>query len=135
MNLNNQQQRAEFEGRYSRCRSSLYFLAWGALGNVAEAEQAMESCYRKASREPRRFSSDGEFGSWMIRMLIDEIVEVANERKDEFRNEQRGVRGNAIDRSMGGSETGSGLKKICTVLHKYPQGFEENPLAKCSECF
>ena len=36
---------------------------------------------------------------------------------------------------MGGSETGSGLKKICTVLHKYPQGFEENPLAKCSECF
>ena len=85
MNLNNQQQRAEFEGRYSRCRSSLYFLAWGALGNVAEAEQAMESCYRKASREPRRFSSDGEFGSWMIRMLIDEIVEVANERKDEFR--------------------------------------------------
>ena len=85
MNLNNQQQKAEFEGRYSRCRTSLYFLAWGALGNVAEAEQAMENCYRKASREPRRFSSDGEFGSWMIRMLIDEIVEVANERKDEFR--------------------------------------------------
>jgi DNA-directed RNA polymerase specialized sigma24 family protein len=85
VNLNNQQKRTEFEGRYSRCRNSLYFLAWGALGNVAEAEQAMENCYRKALCEPRRFSSDGEFGSWMIRMLIDEIVEVANERKDESR--------------------------------------------------
>ena len=85
MNLNNQQQKTEFEGRFSRCRNSLYFLAWGALGNVAEAEQAMQNCYQKAIREPRRFSSDGEFGSWMIRMLIDEIVEVASERTRELR--------------------------------------------------
>lgn len=81
----NQEQRAEFEGRYSRCCNSLYFLAWGALGNVAEAERALENCYRKASRESKRFSSDGEFGSWMIRMLINEIVGVVNERRDEFR--------------------------------------------------
>lgn len=81
----NQGQKAEFEGRFSRCRTSLYFLAWSALGNVDEAGQAMENCYRKACREPRRFSSDGEFGSWMIRRLIDEIVMIANERKGESR--------------------------------------------------
>jgi DNA-directed RNA polymerase specialized sigma24 family protein len=80
-----QEQRAEFEGRYSRCSNSLYFLAWGVLGNVAEAERALENCYRKASRELRRFSSDGEFGSWMIRMLLNEIVDVANSRKEEYR--------------------------------------------------
>jgi len=70
----------EFEGRFSRCRNSLYFLAWGSLGNVGEAEEAMENCYRKARRNPRRFTSDGEFGSWMIRMLINEVVLVANRR-------------------------------------------------------
>jgi DNA-directed RNA polymerase specialized sigma24 family protein len=75
-----QEQRSEFEGRFSRCRNSLYFLAWGALGNVGEAEQAMENCYRKARRELKRFTSDGEFGSWMIRILINEIVLVANRR-------------------------------------------------------
>jgi hypothetical protein len=26
------------------------------------------------------------------------------------------------------------LKDFCTVLHKYPQGFGEKPLAKFSEC-
>jgi DNA-directed RNA polymerase specialized sigma24 family protein len=77
----NQEHRAEFEGRFSRCRNSLYFLAWGALGSDGEAEKAMEICYRKACRQPQRFVSDGEFGSWMIRLLINEIVLVANQRK------------------------------------------------------
>lgn len=75
-----EQQMVEFEGRFSRCRESLYFLAWGTLGNVGEAEEAMENCYRKARREARRFNSDSEFGSWMIRMLINEVVLVANRR-------------------------------------------------------
>jgi DNA-directed RNA polymerase specialized sigma24 family protein len=79
----NQEQRPEFEGRFSRCRNSLYFLAWGALGNVGEAEEAMENCYREASRQPKRFTSDGEFGSWMIRLLINEFVLVANRRMPE----------------------------------------------------
>lgn len=79
----NQEFKEEFEGRFSRCRNSLYFLAWGALGNAGEAEEAMENCYRKARRAPRRFTSDGEFGSWMIRMLINEVVLVANRRLPE----------------------------------------------------
>jgi DNA-directed RNA polymerase specialized sigma24 family protein len=79
----NQGPRAEFEGRFSRCRSSLYFLALGALGSVWEAEEAMENCYRKACRQPKRFNSDGEFGSWIIRRLINEIVLVANRRRPE----------------------------------------------------
>ena len=81
--LKNQEQRAEFEGRFSRCRNSLYFLAWGSLGTVEEAEEALENCYRKACRQAKKFTSDGEFGSWMIRMLINEIVLVANRRMPE----------------------------------------------------
>ena len=79
----NQELREEFEGRFSRCRNSLYFLAWGALGTVGEAEEALENCYRKARLEARRFTSDGEFGSWMIRILINEVVLVANRRLPE----------------------------------------------------
>jgi DNA-directed RNA polymerase specialized sigma24 family protein len=79
----NQELKEEFEGRFSRCRNSLYFLAWGALGTVGEAEEALENSYRKARRNARRFNSDGEFGSWMIRMLINEVVLVANRRLPE----------------------------------------------------
>jgi len=53
---------------------------WEAWG---EAEQAMENCYRKACRQPKRFTSDGDFGSWIIRLLINEIVLVANQRRFE----------------------------------------------------
>ena len=80
----NQEHRAEFEGRFSRCRNSLYFLAWGMLGNVGETEEAMENCYRKACWQSKRFDSDGEFGSWIIRSLINEIVLVANRRTPEM---------------------------------------------------
>lgn len=83
VNGRDQQHLAEFEGRFSRCRKSLYFLAWGALGSVEEAEQAMENCYRKARGQQRRFTSDGDFGSWMIRLLINEVVLVANQRMPE----------------------------------------------------
>jgi DNA-directed RNA polymerase specialized sigma24 family protein len=79
----NHELKEEFEGRFSRCRNSLYFLALRTLGNVGEAEEAMENSYRKARRAVRRFTSDGEFGSWMIRQLINEIVEVANRRMME----------------------------------------------------
>lgn len=79
----NQELREEFEGRFSRCRNSLYFLAWGTLGNVEEAEEALENCYRKARRDARRFNSDGDFSSWMIRVLINEVVLVANRRLSE----------------------------------------------------
>ena len=80
---NNQEHGAEFEGRFSKCRNSLYFLARGALGNLEEAEEATETCYRKASRQPKRFTSDGEFGSWVIRLLLNEIGLVANRRLPE----------------------------------------------------
>ena len=50
---------------------------------MGEAEEALENCYRKACRQPKRFASDGEFGSWMIRMLINEIVLVANQRQPD----------------------------------------------------
>jgi DNA-directed RNA polymerase specialized sigma24 family protein len=80
VNWKDQQHMAEFEGRFSRCRNSLYFLALEALGNVGEAEEAMENCYRKTRRMSRRFLSDSDFGSWMIRQLINEIVLVANRR-------------------------------------------------------
>ena len=83
VSLKNQEHREKFEGRFSRCRNSLYFLALGALGNVREAEEAMGNCYRKACRQPQRFASEGEFGSWMIRLLINEIVLVANQRRCE----------------------------------------------------
>src|SRR5260370_37175156 len=75
--------RREFEWGFTRCRTSVYFLAGGALGSVGEAEQAMENCYRRARSQPKRFASDGEFGSWMIRLLINEIVLVANRRLPE----------------------------------------------------
>jgi hypothetical protein len=42
--------------------------------------------------------------------------------------------GGAIDFRTGEGRRQSGMRNFCTVLHIFPQGFGENPLAKFSEC-
>ena len=70
-----------FEERFRRCRDSLYFIACRVLGSAKAATQAVENCFLKASRNPPRFESDGAFGSWMLRILIDETLLIRDHKK------------------------------------------------------
>jgi hypothetical protein len=35
---------------------------------------AVENCRRKASRNPPAFQTEGAFGSWVLRLVIDEAL-------------------------------------------------------------
>ncbi len=63
-----------FEERFWLWRGSLFFIAYRVLGDARVATEAVENCFLTASRNAPRFASDGAFGSWILRILIDEAV-------------------------------------------------------------
>ena len=63
-----------FEERFWQCHDSLFFIACRVLGSARGADEVVQDCFLKASRNPPRFESDGDFGSWVLRILIDEAL-------------------------------------------------------------
>jgi DNA-directed RNA polymerase specialized sigma24 family protein len=70
-----------FELRFSRSRRLLFFLARRILNCVQEAEEAVKNCRLIASRNPPRFSTEGAFKSWLVRILIDEATLLLRQRQ------------------------------------------------------
>jgi len=68
------QQRLIFDARFWRCYPMLHFMACRVLGGSERAEEVIGSCWRIASRHSQRFEHEGEFRSWLLRVLIDEAL-------------------------------------------------------------
>ncbi len=71
---------AGFRDRFARSRSLLYFTACRILGGREEAELAVWNCWLRASPNPPRFSQEGAFRSWLLRLLIDEALVILHSR-------------------------------------------------------
>jgi len=67
---------SEFETEFSRCRGLLEFIAMRVLGGTDGIDEAVENCFRTASRNPRSFEYEGEFRSWLVRILVDEALKI-----------------------------------------------------------
>jgi hypothetical protein len=63
-----------FEDCFWLWRNSLLQIAHSLLGDPKMAIEVVESCFIRASHNPPRFDSDGAFGSWILRILIDEAL-------------------------------------------------------------
>jgi DNA-directed RNA polymerase specialized sigma24 family protein len=74
--------RQAFERQFARSRKLLSFLARRILNCVQEAEEAVKNCRLNASRNPPRFSSEGAFKSWLVRILIDEATLLRTKQSD-----------------------------------------------------
>ena len=68
-----------FNVRFWRCYRMLHFIACRVLGGSERAKEAIGSCWRIAFRHPRRFDIEGEFRSWLLRVLIDEALVLLRE--------------------------------------------------------
>jgi ubiquinone/menaquinone biosynthesis C-methylase UbiE len=68
------QQRLIFDTRFCRCCRTLHLIASRILGGTERADEAIESCWRRASRHPPRSEHEGEFHRWLLRVLIDEAL-------------------------------------------------------------
>ena len=73
------QQRLIFDVRFWRCYRMLHFIACRVLGCSERAAEAIESCWRIASHHPERYEHEGEFRSWLLRVLIDEALTLLRE--------------------------------------------------------
>jgi DNA-directed RNA polymerase specialized sigma24 family protein len=73
------EQKLIFDARFRRCYRVLHFIACHVLGSSERAEEAIGSCWRVASRRPRQCEREGEFHSWLLRVLIDEALVLLRE--------------------------------------------------------
>jgi len=71
---NTPEQATSFGECFSRHRELLHFLACRVLGSAEVAEVAVQNCFRTTSRNPPRLPCEREFGSWLLRRLIEEAL-------------------------------------------------------------
>jgi DNA-directed RNA polymerase specialized sigma24 family protein len=76
------ERKSAFELQFSRSRRLLYFVARRILNCIEEAEEAVKNCRLTASRNPPRFSSEGAFKSWLVRILIDEATLLLRQKEN-----------------------------------------------------
>jgi len=70
----------EFKARFALCRGLLRFVASRLLNGPDKIEEAVERCFHTASRYPMSFEYEGEFRSWLVRVLVDEALEMRSRR-------------------------------------------------------
>jgi DNA-directed RNA polymerase specialized sigma24 family protein len=85
-----------FEGRFSRSYRLLHFIAGRVLGGTERAEEAVDNCWITASRNPPRFFYEGEFRSWLLRVLIDEALAILRRNQEEVAQGKIGFRRNSF---------------------------------------
>jgi DNA-directed RNA polymerase specialized sigma24 family protein len=62
------------------------------LGSPERALRAVENCRLAASCNPRRFEYEGEFRSWLLRVLIDEALAILRKDQEEITRGKVGFR-------------------------------------------
>jgi DNA-directed RNA polymerase specialized sigma24 family protein len=59
----------------------LYFVASRVLGGGEGAEEAVQNCLLTAVRNPLKFESEGGCRSWLLRILVDEALQILHQKK------------------------------------------------------
>ena len=67
---------AVFHARFRRFYRLQHFIACRVLGGPERADDAIENCWLRASRNSPQFKYKGAFRSWLIRVLIDEALAI-----------------------------------------------------------
>jgi DNA-directed RNA polymerase specialized sigma24 family protein len=99
------------ETRLLRYCGLLRFVASRVLGGPDEIEEAVERCFHAASRYPVSFEHEGEFRSWLVRVLVDEALQMRSRRMSRSgRDLRRTGRMLANLNSRGRSKVTDGIK-------------------------
>lgn len=72
-----------FDAQFERCRTSLELVARRVLGGERGAEEAVQRCHATAKLHPRHFESEGAFRSWLLRILIEEALNLKIEQESD----------------------------------------------------
>lgn len=72
---------AVFEEIYTRYGKRMKSIAWNYLGNLSDAEDAVQETLLKIHRSARGFTGEASFGTWAIRILVNSCVDLLRKRK------------------------------------------------------
>lgn len=70
-----------FEEIYRRFGDRMKSLAWSHLGNVSDAEDAVQETFLKIHRAAGTFTGEAAFSTWAYRILVNTCFDVLRRRK------------------------------------------------------
>ncbi|HEY2324325.1 MAG TPA: RNA polymerase sigma factor [Thermoanaerobaculia bacterium] len=91
---------AAFERIYRMHGERMKSIAFNHLGNVSDAEDAVQETLLKVHRAAASFSGEASFGTWMIRILINTCYDALRRRKR--RPEETGIEEMPLERGTSG---------------------------------
>ena len=70
-----------FEEIYQRFGERMKSVAWNHLGNVSDAEDAVQETFLKIHRSATTFTGEASFSTWAYRILVNTCYDVLRKRK------------------------------------------------------
>jgi len=70
-----------FEEIYRRYGDRMKSIAWNHLGNVSDAEDAVQETFLKVHRAASTYTGEASFSTWMFRILVNTCYDVLRKRK------------------------------------------------------
>ena len=70
-----------FEDIYRRFGDRMKSIAWNHLGNVSDAEDAVQETFLKVHRAASTYTGEASFATWMFRILVNTCYDILRKRK------------------------------------------------------
>ncbi|HVG23767.1 MAG TPA: RNA polymerase sigma factor [Thermoanaerobaculia bacterium] len=70
-----------FEEIYRRYGDRMKSIAWNHLGNVSDAEDAVQETFLKVHRAASTYTGEASFSTWVFRILVNTCYDVLRKRK------------------------------------------------------
>ena len=73
---------------YRRFGERMKSIAYNHLGNVADAEDAVQETFVKLHRAARGFTGEAAFGTWLYRILVNTCLDMLRKRRRRIQETQ-----------------------------------------------
>lgn len=70
-----------FEDIYRRFGDRMKSIAWNHLGNVSDAEDAVQETFLKIHRSASTYTGEASFSTWVFRILVNTCYDILRKRK------------------------------------------------------
>ncbi|MEA2488720.1 MAG: hypothetical protein QOH21_512 [Acidobacteriota bacterium] len=70
-----------FEDIYRRYGDRMKSIAWNHLGNVSDAEDAVQETFLKIHRSASTYTGEASFSTWIFRILVNTCYDVLRKRR------------------------------------------------------
>ena len=70
-----------FEEIYRRYGDRMKSIAWSHLGNVSDAEDAVQETFLKVHRAASTYTGEASFSTWVFRILVNTCYDLLRKRK------------------------------------------------------